>query len=446
MNQKVVIIGAGPSGMSAAYRLHQAGQAVLVLEAADRVGGKTRTLRKEGFILEQGASILPSSYDVVMDIIQDAGMSDQLCEGGSIVGFAKGSEIHYMDSARLYLDSATTKLLSFSSKLQMFRMLVDSMRIGKHLNYLNGGDAAAFDIETAAQYCDRRLNEEVKEFIVDGTLRGLLGTSAEVNSVVDFFFSYSRVIGGKLYSLRDGVDSYASSLAEILGEDRIRFNASVKEVENTAYGVQIVWLDAEGVEHYEQADQCVVAVNAWITQQLLPQLDSETQTFLQNVCYTSAVSVNVALSTPPENNPAFVVQIPKSVHSDLFGITLEHNKMPHSVPAGKGALGLYAMSDWSEKLIPMDDDRVCELMIDAAETVIPGFSSDIEFTQVNKWSPVIVYGNQGLYQEMAKFWPKRNQLEHVKLAGDYFSCSNLNTAATAGERAAKEILANTGDK
>ena len=39
------VVGAGISGMAAAYRLHKAGSAVIVLEAGDRIGGRIWTER-----------------------------------------------------------------------------------------------------------------------------------------------------------------------------------------------------------------------------------------------------------------------------------------------------------------------------------------------------------------------------------------------------------------
>ncbi|MCA9527644.1 MAG: FAD-dependent oxidoreductase, partial [Myxococcales bacterium] len=41
IERDVVVVGAGPSGLTAAYRLRQAGLRVAVLEARDRVGGRT---------------------------------------------------------------------------------------------------------------------------------------------------------------------------------------------------------------------------------------------------------------------------------------------------------------------------------------------------------------------------------------------------------------------
>ena len=38
---RIAVVGSGPAGMTAAYRLQQAGHAVEVLEARDVVGGRT---------------------------------------------------------------------------------------------------------------------------------------------------------------------------------------------------------------------------------------------------------------------------------------------------------------------------------------------------------------------------------------------------------------------
>ena len=50
----VVVVGGGLAGLSAAVHLHRAGLAVTVCEAGDEVGGRIRTDRRDGFLLDRG--------------------------------------------------------------------------------------------------------------------------------------------------------------------------------------------------------------------------------------------------------------------------------------------------------------------------------------------------------------------------------------------------------
>ncbi len=58
----VVIVGAGISGLVCALELQRRGLSVLVVEAADQVGGRMRTDRIRGFLLDRGFQVLLTAY------------------------------------------------------------------------------------------------------------------------------------------------------------------------------------------------------------------------------------------------------------------------------------------------------------------------------------------------------------------------------------------------
>ena len=57
---RFAVLGAGPAGLAAAWRLTQDGHEVAVLERASRVGGQSATTELDGFRLDYG----PHAYHV----------------------------------------------------------------------------------------------------------------------------------------------------------------------------------------------------------------------------------------------------------------------------------------------------------------------------------------------------------------------------------------------
>src|SRR5262249_5817947 len=80
----VVIVGAGISGLAAAYRLRQRAPAVdvTVLEQRDRPGGTVWTVARDGFRVEAGPNGFLDSKPSTLALCRDLGLGGELLPAG----------------------------------------------------------------------------------------------------------------------------------------------------------------------------------------------------------------------------------------------------------------------------------------------------------------------------------------------------------------------------
>ena len=97
LDRDVVVVGAGPSGLTAARELKKAGLTVAVLEARDRVGGRTWTDTVNGAMLEIGGQWVSPDQSALIELLDELGLSlySRYRNGESIYVGADGKRHRY---------------------------------------------------------------------------------------------------------------------------------------------------------------------------------------------------------------------------------------------------------------------------------------------------------------------------------------------------------------
>lgn len=116
-NKKIVIFGAGPCGLSTAWKLSEAGFSVEVIEAEDQVGGLCRTIKRDGFHFDLGGHRFITKDEQIQREIEDLMGDDLLVQPRKSVIRLQGKYFNYP----LEIKDIITKL----NPLFTFRAFVD---------------------------------------------------------------------------------------------------------------------------------------------------------------------------------------------------------------------------------------------------------------------------------------------------------------------------------
>lgn len=151
--ERVVVVGAGISGLSCAYRLKQLGIRALVLEEKERPGGLIASVRKDSRLFELGPQFprFPSS---VWQLVRALRLEHEFLAGDSRANryILKDERLHAAPLSLAPLLS--TRLLGFTSK---FRILSEIIRYSRPPR----------EEETLAEFVERKFGAEVLDNLVD---------------------------------------------------------------------------------------------------------------------------------------------------------------------------------------------------------------------------------------------------------------------------------------
>lgn len=429
---RVAIVGAGLSGLTAGYRLQQAGWEVDVFEATNQPGGRVQTVRSDGYAIDTGASALGSTYHSYIELAGELGV--ELRSTAPYIGIRRAGTTHLLDMNHMVRTGLTTPLLSLGAKLRVPRLAVD-VAVAKargRLDYADMSKAAPLDTESARAYATRALGSEIDSYLCEPIVRTMLIADTDKVSKVELFSGIGNIFTAKILAAAGGQGRMAEALAEHL---KVHLQTPVTEVRRTENGVRVAYSGSTS-----DYDACVVSCVLPEAATICADDRAVLEPLSESLSYTQCVSVAIGTTRPPQC-PAFLVMFPSVEEPDIALMFLDHNKAPDRAPAGHGLLTCLWETGASGRMIDAPDDELIGRTLRTVFEVFPELRDTVAFTHVTRWHRALPFTRIGAYQKIGRLNSALDPKSPVQYAADFMSAAGQNTAVEFGNRAARNVMA-----
>ncbi len=429
VSRRIAIAGAGISGLSTAYYIQRfcmekgISAEITIFEPNEQLGGKIRTLHRDGCVIEQGPDSFLARKLPMLELARELGLEDELTATNPLAKktyILHKRKLHSMPEGLMLgiptqvMPFLRTGLISPLGKARAALDLVLPKRSGK-------GD------EALGVFLSRRLGNEVLEHIAEPLLAGIYAGDTKELSLQSTFPQFqaleqehrSIILGmifnkKKLRSLnvksvpsvttgpkeqggqiplsklasrsmfltfKQGLSTLVNSLATKLSEAAIRTGIAVTEVSRNDKGHYNLKLSDGTVEQF---DAVVLAVPNYAAVAMLPELAEEHS--LVNIPYVSVANVVMAFHKSDlalsKDGSGFLV--PRSEDLTITACTWTSVKWLHTAPDDLVLVRCYiGRAGASESVDSSDVQLTNNVRTDLKNTM--GIDAEPVFVEVTRW-------------------------------------------------------------
>lgn len=407
----IVIVGGGMAGLTAARYLQQSSsREVILLEAADAVGGRVRTDLVDGFRLDRGFQILLTAYPEARRILDYDALDLRAFRSGALIRQDQGfTEMPNPLREPLGIFKALTAPVgSLGDKLKLVDLMQDVNAVPNAADFFRDDDTSTLQYLHDYGWSDRMIETFFKPFFGGVFLENGLSTSSNF-----FRFVFKQFYNGEAVLPAAGMEAIPAQLAGGLTAGTVRLNSPVAALEG-----KVVHL--EGGDSI-RASHIVVATNDATADRLLGR--KENRQYNVTTC-----TYFVAPSSPSNKKLLMLNPHPLSV--------VHHMCVPTDVAPGYAPGGESLISVSTQGLELSDDVK---LAADIKLELNQWFGAEVE-----SWRHLRTYHlPHALPQFNAGAKGESLQLsDSLYRCGDYTAYPSLNAAMQTGREVAEMIVGN----
>lgn len=372
----VTIIGAGLTGLTAAFYLVKAGKKVAVIEKQDRVGGVIRTIKKDGFILETGPNTGVFSSPELVRLFDDLGercRPEFANHKGKQRWIWKSGRWHALPSG--LLSAIRTPLFSWYDK---FRILAEPLR-------RRGTDPH----ETVAGLVRRRMGKSYLDYAVDPFISGIyagdpdrLVTKYALPKLYRLEQQYGSFIRGSIkkakepkdeltrratkevFSVQGGLQELTTALGGAIGDDQTYLSAEELSVHPSDNGF-VSTFTQNGRECSIASGQVISTTGSHALPATMEFLKKEALQALTSLEYARVIQVVAAYKQwPGKALNAFGGLIPSREKRDALGILFTSAIFTGRAPEGGAILSVFMGGRRHPGIFVMEDKHIRKMALE----------------------------------------------------------------------------------